>query len=461
MQTSGATDWPAARRRIGVFGGTFDPVHLGHLIAAAEALSSLELDVVTFLPAGQPPHKPAGSITAPEHRLAMLALALAGNRRLEISRVDLDRPGPHYTVDALEAIRRAEPAAELFFLVGADWLAELATWHRPRDLATLATLAVLGRPGFEVEVPALAVAVPGIADRLRAVEMPQIGVSASDLRDRVSAGRPVRYQLPDAVAEYIGRYSLYRGSGGQEVARPGDEASVRADEALGPGDEAPAAAVRAPGQPGEAPGGAMPILAATLNAGKLREIRQLLAGTPVDAVSPDDLGLRLDVAETGSIYAENALLKARAYVRASGMAVLAEDSGLEVDALDGAPGIRSSRWVAGSDADRLRALLDRLDGVPMADRTARYRAAALIMWPDGHLACGYGSVEGRIAVTQRGAGGFGYDPVFLVEDGGYGGHVTMAELPAAEKDRIGHRGRAIRRVAPALAEAGPTRARHL
>jgi XTP/dITP diphosphohydrolase len=194
----------------------------------------------------------------------------------------------------------------------------------------------------------------------------------------------------------------------------------------------------------------MEVLIASTNVGKLREYRRLLADLPCVVLGPADLGLALDVEETGSTFAENALLKARAFADAAGLPAVADDSGLEVDALDGFPGVRSSRWAAGSDADRVRALLERLEDVSRDARTARFRTVAALAYPDGRVDTADGKVEGRIALAPAGDGGFGYDPVFLVEDGGYSGDRTMAELPPDEKDRLSHRGRAVRKLWPAL-----------
>lgn len=188
------------------------------------------------------------------------------------------------------------------------------------------------------------------------------------------------------------------------------------------------------------------LLVATHNPGKLREYRRLLAGLPPALVSPADLGLDLDVAETGATFASNAALKAHAFARASGLPALADDSGIEVDALGGFPGVRSARWAPGTDADRVAALLERLAGVPAGRRSARFRAAVVLAWPDGTAMAAEGTVEGRIADRPIGTGGFGYDPVFLVEDGGYDGRLTMAELSGEAKDALSHRGRATRRL---------------
>ena len=198
------------------------------------------------------------------------------------------------------------------------------------------------------------------------------------------------------------------------------------------------------------------LLIATTNPGKARELRALLADVAVEVVSPADLALDLDVVEDGATYEANAVRKARAFAAAAGLPALADDSGLDVDALDGQPGVHSARWVPGSDGDRVAALLVRLDGVPAERRTARFRSVAALAIPrrdrsDESVATAAGAVEGRIAFPPRGAGGFGYDPVFLVEDGGLDGTRTMAELDAATKNGLSHRGRAVARLLPAIA----------
>ncbi len=417
---------------IGVFGGTFDPVHVGHLVAATEALHALALEAVLFVPAADPPHKRTRAKTTSDHRIAMLALAIAGNERLAISRVDVDRPGPHYTVDMLAQLRDEHPQARLHFLMGSDSLAELATWHEPQRLPQLACLVVLNRPGEPPDLVTLEAVIPGLRSALRVVAMPPIGISGTDLRQRVVDGRPIRYQVAESVRSYIERHGLYH--------------------------EAPTAARPAPtlltGALPAAPRLPLPmaeLLIATTNAGKLAELAALAEGLAERIRTPSDLGLALRVAEEGTTWWEHALAKAKAYAQASGLPALADDSGLEVDALGGQPGLQSARWLQGSDAERWRSLLARMRDVPWEKRTARYTSATAIAWPDGHAECAQGSVEGRIAWAPRGKGGFGYDPVFLVEDAGYGGHVSMAELPMAEKNFVSHRGRAVRRLLAALA----------
>lgn len=183
------------------------------------------------------------------------------------------------------------------------------------------------------------------------------------------------------------------------------------------------------------------LLLATNNPGKVREFRRLLAGAPFVVETPAEAGIALEVAETGSSYAENAALKARAFASASGRLALADDSGIEVDALDGAPGMYSARFGGDGldDAGRTALLLEKLAGVPMERREARYRAVVAVADPDGSVELFEGVQEGRIGFAPRGERGFGYDPVFITEDGR-----VQAEIDDAEKDRVSHRGQAVR-----------------
>jgi XTP/dITP diphosphohydrolase len=190
----------------------------------------------------------------------------------------------------------------------------------------------------------------------------------------------------------------------------------------------------------------MNLLVATQNPGKKREYRELLAPLEADLHFPDGLDLYLNVQEDGSTYAQNARKKAEEYASASGMLTIADDSGLEVDALSGAPGIRSARYVAGSDADRVEALLDDLHGVPWEGRTARFRCVLVILTREEEIYEAKGICEGVIAYEPQGEGGFGYDPVFYLPEQG----ITMAELSKAEKNRISHRARAVQASLPRL-----------
>jgi len=195
------------------------------------------------------------------------------------------------------------------------------------------------------------------------------------------------------------------------------------------------------------------LLVATNNPGKVREYAELLADLPgpVSFTLPAQEGLTLEVEETGETFEENACLKAQAFARASGLLTLADDSGLEVDALDGAPGVRSARYAGpgASDADRYRKLLCALDGVPQGQRSARFRCVVAVGLPGGTLYTAEGFCEGAIGFSPKGGHGFGYDPVFVVD--GYWGQ-TMAELPPDVKNQISHRARALQAIRPALAQ---------
>jgi nicotinate-nucleotide adenylyltransferase len=197
-------------RRLGILGGTFDPVHHGHLVAAGEARYQLRLDLVLLVPTGTPPHKPRRPISPAHHRLRMLELAVSGQPHFAISRLDLDRPGPCYTVDMLQLLRvEWGPAPAFFFIEGADSLVDIPTWYQPQRLIELCELAVVERPGVDIDLPRLEERLPGIAARLHWVKMPHLEISSSDLRARVRAGRPISYLVPAAVETYIAEHGLY------------------------------------------------------------------------------------------------------------------------------------------------------------------------------------------------------------------------------------------------------------
>ncbi len=185
------------------------------------------------------------------------------------------------------------------------------------------------------------------------------------------------------------------------------------------------------------------LVLASRNPGKIRELQALFKGKQIEVVGLDPAAP--DVEETGTTFEENALLKARAACAASGLPALGEDSGLAVDALGGEPGIHSARWVIGSDADRMYALLDRMVEVPDEQRTGRYVSVIAVVTPDGREELFRGELEGRIARSPRGDGGFGYDPVFELPEG-----KTTAEISMAEKNAISHRARALAKLLPRL-----------
>jgi len=193
---------------LGVMGGTFDPIHLGHLAVAEEAREVLDLERILFVPAGQPPHKPAGEVTSIEHRLAMVELAIADNRAFELSRIEVDRPGPSYTVDTLETL--AAGGDRVTVILSAETFAELPTWHEPWRLFEAARVAVAPRWGYPAPDPDwLAATFPGREDRVSYLEGPRLGVSSTALRARVAAGRSIRYLVPQPVAAYIAANNLY------------------------------------------------------------------------------------------------------------------------------------------------------------------------------------------------------------------------------------------------------------
>jgi nicotinate-nucleotide adenylyltransferase len=198
-------------RRLGILGGTFDPIHHGHLLAAEEACHQLALDKVLFVPAGVPPHKPAHPISPASHRVRMVELAIAGKPHFALSRVDVDRPDPCYTVDTLELLR-AEWGNDprFFFIEGADSLSDIACWYQPRRLIELCELAVAKRPGFEIDMGSLEKRLPGLTGRLHWVKMPLLEISSSDLRARVRAGRSISYLVPREVETYVRKHGLYR-----------------------------------------------------------------------------------------------------------------------------------------------------------------------------------------------------------------------------------------------------------
>ncbi|HEX7594142.1 MAG TPA: nicotinate-nucleotide adenylyltransferase [Anaerolineae bacterium] len=199
--------------RIGVLGGTFDPPHNGHLAIAQAALTQLQLAEVLFAPTHQPPHKLGNAITPIEHRLAMVRLAIAPHPRLTLSRVDVDRAGPTFTVDTMRLLRQQFANAELYFIMGTDSLANILTWRAPAEFIRLCRLAVFNRPGFTVDLDALEAQLPGLRERAVILPAPALDIAASDLQHRVRAGLPITDWVPAAVAAYIAEHGLYRDEG--------------------------------------------------------------------------------------------------------------------------------------------------------------------------------------------------------------------------------------------------------
>ncbi len=203
-------------RRLGVFGGTFDPIHYGHLAIAEEAREALGLERVLFVPAGAPPHKQDRPTSPAVHRAAMVAAAIADNPAFELSRVELERPGLSYTVDTLRSLRERAVAAggeavELWFVLSVEALRELPTWHEPRQLVGLCRFAVAPRPGVARPSRRWLVEAFGTAEPFVFLDGPHVGISASEIRARVQAGRSIRYLVPPAVAAYVEAHRLYAG----------------------------------------------------------------------------------------------------------------------------------------------------------------------------------------------------------------------------------------------------------
>lgn len=194
--------------RIGILGGTFDPIHYGHLAAAEEARAKLGLREVVFVVAGLPPHKLDEEITPAEDRYAMVELAIASNPHFSLSRIDIDRPGPSYTVDTI-ALLRHKWTEEIYFIMGMDSLMEIATWHQPQRLIQLCRLVAVERLGFTPDLERLEVAIPGITARTEIIDMPQMEISSTDLQRRVREGLPIKYQVPPEVEHYIYKHRLY------------------------------------------------------------------------------------------------------------------------------------------------------------------------------------------------------------------------------------------------------------
>jgi nicotinate-nucleotide adenylyltransferase len=203
--------------RIGVFGGTFDPVHLAHLVLAEQCREQGRLDRVLFVPAARPPHKQERPLTPFHQRVEMLGLALAGQPAFQIEQLEKDRAGPSYTVDTLETLQRNHPGAELWLLIGTDTLHDLANWYQPSRIAELAGLMVVSRPEWEVIPAERMAAAIGLSSpaalRQEIVHMPLIAIASRDLRQRAAEGRSLRYLVPRSVEAYIHDKGLYKKDG--------------------------------------------------------------------------------------------------------------------------------------------------------------------------------------------------------------------------------------------------------
>jgi nicotinate-nucleotide adenylyltransferase len=190
-------------RRVGIMGGTFDPVHHGHLVAASEVQARFDLDEVIFVPTGQPWQKSHREVSAAEDRYLMTVIATASNPRFSVSRVDIDRRGKTYTVDTLSDLRAAHPDAELYFITGADALEQILSWRQAEELFALAHFVGVTRPGYRLDVEHLP------SGSVSLVDVPAMAISSTDCRVRVAAGQPVWYLVPDGVVQYISKRGLY------------------------------------------------------------------------------------------------------------------------------------------------------------------------------------------------------------------------------------------------------------
>jgi nicotinate-nucleotide adenylyltransferase len=194
-------------RRVGVMGGTFDPIHNGHLVAASEVAARFKLDEVVFVPTGQPWQKWQRDVAPAEDRYLMTVIATASNPMFSVSRVDIDRPGETFTIDTLSDLRREYgDTSELFFITGADALAQILGWHRSDDLFSMAHFVGVTRPGHQLEDPGFP------EGGVSLIEVPALAISSTDCRTRVEAGEPVWYLVPDGVVQYISKRGLYRGA---------------------------------------------------------------------------------------------------------------------------------------------------------------------------------------------------------------------------------------------------------
>lgn len=197
--------------RLGVFGGTFDPPHIGHLILAAEALQQMKLDRILWLLTPNPPHKTRREITELDHRKTMLELALAGEPRFELSNLDIDRPPPHYAADTMKLLRTRSPGIHWVYLMGGDSLSDLPTWMRPLEFVKACDeIGVMLRPGRPVELENLEKNLPGITQKVRFIQAPVLEISSSILREKIAAKGAYRYYLPAPVYSYIEINQLYR-----------------------------------------------------------------------------------------------------------------------------------------------------------------------------------------------------------------------------------------------------------
>ncbi|MBX5466831.1 MAG: nicotinate-nucleotide adenylyltransferase [Firmicutes bacterium] len=201
-----------ARRAVGLMGGTFNPIHYGHLVTAEAARDAFGLDEVVFIPSGQPPHKPPREVARAEDRYLMTLLAVATNVHFDLSRVELDRGGPSYTSDTLAYFHTLDPTVDWYFISGADAILEIASWHAPEDIFRYAHLIAASRPGYSLERLTALESKLGRERmaRIHQLEVPALAISSSQIRERVRQGLSIKYLVPEAVEQYIAKKGLYR-----------------------------------------------------------------------------------------------------------------------------------------------------------------------------------------------------------------------------------------------------------
>lgn len=200
--------------RVGIMGGTFDPIHYGHLVTAEEARVQFDLSQVLFVPNRYPPHKDLNGVTDPEHRYRMTLLATMTNERFAVSRIEIDRPGPSFTIETIETLRKTHAASDLFYITGADAILQIVhgEWERSAELLALCQFIAASRPGFSLNAEGMRRSnVTGRRlDNLHVMEIPALAISSTDIRRRVTNGRPIRYLVPDPVEAYVVKHGLYR-----------------------------------------------------------------------------------------------------------------------------------------------------------------------------------------------------------------------------------------------------------
>lgn len=196
--------------KVGIMGGTFDPIHFGHLVTAEAARHQFQLQRVIFIPAARPPHKTNRTISSPEHRLAMTRLAVQSNPHFEVSDMELTRPGPSYTIDTVAGVRRMDPGSDIYFITGADAVLEILTWHRVEELLATCKFIAATRPGYRLKDLTRITGLPEkYYQNIVTMEVPALAISSTDIRHRVRESRPIKYLLPELVEQYIFIEKLY------------------------------------------------------------------------------------------------------------------------------------------------------------------------------------------------------------------------------------------------------------